>query len=306
MGIDQYLSDDRYFEVYKDVGATQVNLDRFFYVLSESFKFIKENKNSPSLVLQEVRREIDPSRSWNTPMQHRLFGSERLLLIFHLARLLRQEWEGQTETLDKELERCSAVVESYLESSLQGEIKKRAMQEVRFVMKRHKYDFDHIKKHLDELRDEESKLKFLYEIGADANIEKDFYSEHLAKFLEMIRTEIRKLNMLTTQNPPSNQQNLAGEQTNTGSLLNNATKIKWLGSERQLAYLIHLLVERGIIEEGRQWQDVADHFMNQKGQPFNAKQLYESMRNVLSSTNRGAKSVKSVTEIIKEFDELSE
>lgn len=272
MGFDKYFSDERYFEVYKDVSSAGVNLDRFFFVLAESFNFIKENKGSPSKVLREVSHGIDPYSDWNRVLEHRLFRSEKMLLIFHLARLLRQEWESQTEIQDKELEQCSAVVEGYLERFLMRASKKRVMQEVRFAVKRRKYDFKEVKKNLDQLSDDESQLRFLYEIAADARRERDFCSEHKDEFFEMIIPEINKLEKLLALKQPSKQSNLADEQTETSSLSIEVGKIKWLGTEVELAYLINQLVKEGLLDDNKKWHQVEHHFINKLGKPFNHKQ----------------------------------
>ena len=80
-------------------------------------------------------------------------------------------------------------------------------------------------------------------------------------------------------------------------------KINWKGSQTQLAYLVQILLENGLIEHGDHWKMCAEHFLV-KGKPINNKKLAAAIGNVAINKDGKPKKAEILESIVSDISNL--
>lgn len=80
-------------------------------------------------------------------------------------------------------------------------------------------------------------------------------------------------------------------------------KTNWKGSQTQLAYLVQILLENGLIEHGDHWKMCAEHFLV-KGKPINNKKLAAAIGNVAINKDGKPKKAEILESIVSDISNL--
>ena len=129
-------------------------------------------------------------------------------------------------------------------------------------------------------------------------------TEKLA-YLEFIDREIERHRELLNW-PSSTSQTAQGNEPQTTGESDQVEKIKWMGTQTQLAYLVRLLIEKRFLEHGEHWKMVADHY-TVKGKQIGNQQIATAIGNV-ENYNKESKPIKAETleSIVKEISSLKD
>lgn len=98
----------------------------------------------------------------------------------------------------------------------------------------------------------------------------------------------------------SEKQESETEESRQPGIDSTTEKIQWMKSERKLVYLINELIKKGFINTTKQYRDISNHFINRRGQDFNAVQLANAFQQM------NEKGYKDVDKILEDFKETFE
>ena len=141
----------------------------------------------------------------------------------------------------------------------------------------------------------EKKISFLKEAQRQASKEIQNIEEKSAFMMSLeieihnIQNELSKNGSTKAQMPVQRNETLnTDESTQEGQYTGKTEpeKINWKGSQTQLAYLVQILLENGLIEHGDHWKMCAEHFLWQ-GKPIDNKKLAAAIGNVAGFNKDG-------------------
>ena len=126
--------------------------------------------------------------------------------------------------------------------------------------------------------------------------------EEASAFMELLESEIKKYQDELNNNDPNStsQSAQSNEMLNTGKRTiegqnkgKTIEKINWKSTEAQLVFFIELLTQEGLLEYGRHWKMIEEHFLV-KGKSLKHKQLAQTFQNLPVKGPKNAQILESI------------
>lgn len=290
--IEAYLHNDLNIEIYEDLTEHEgwkglFEPLEFFNMLYTEFDFFQTN----------VERYLEIKTHFG---KLKLKETKRYYFLWALSQLINKAFPTDKHFQGVISKSCDFIEGLYNEINW----KLYPKDENENAASESRYNFNKVEKHLETLPDNKAKIKYLVEIKTEYKINKNGWEFEIGTpFDKKCEHKIKALEKLS--HLEATQSNLV-QNSAVNTQPESIQKIDWKKEERLIPFLIHLLNEKGFLNEKNQFAFIEKHF-TVNGKPVKRESIkanYNLADYLNKPHKKTPKEIKELTDIVERLNDI--